>query len=88
MDLTHAGAGIGAKRITRSFQPQVRKHTPLSVVARHSEQFAQYAKWCGCALALLAPGSFFVLVPAWLIRSWRANRASSRRAPGQKGAAI
>ena len=38
------------------------------------------AKWCACALILLAPGSFVVLPLLWLARHWAA------RAPAHAGA--
>src|SRR5262245_43891923 len=32
------------------------------------------AKWCACALLLLAPGSFVVLPLLWVARQWSARR--------------
>jgi hypothetical protein len=34
------------------------------------------AKWCACALLLLAPGSFVVLPLLWLARHWTARGAA------------
>lgn len=34
----------------------------------------ELAKWCMCALVLLAPGSFVVLPVLWLVRQFRYSR--------------
>ena len=39
------------------------------------------AKWCACALLLLAPGSFIVLPLLWVARQWSARRASLAPTP-------
>ena len=31
---------------------------------------SELAKWCACAVVLLAPGSFVVLPLVWLSRRW------------------
>ena len=33
----------------------------------------EWAKWCGCILILLAPGSFVILPVLWLARQWAAR---------------
>ena len=39
------------------------------------------AKWCACALILLAPGSFVVLPLLWLARYWTQRGSGSKRFP-------
>jgi hypothetical protein len=39
-------------------------------------------KWCGCALVLLAPGSFVILPLLWLIRQFGVHTARRHLADG------
>jgi len=38
------------------------------------------AKWCACALLLLAPGSFVVLPVLWFARYWAGRRGAPSNA--------
>ena len=40
---------------------------------------SEWAKWCACALILLAPGSFVIVPLAWLARQWAARGLARAR---------
>jgi len=46
------------------------------------------AKWCACALILLAPGTFVVLPVLWFARYWAARRGAPSSAPERGSAGV
>jgi hypothetical protein len=48
--------------------PAVKPSGGFIAVSLSNLSFRQVAKWCGCVLVLLTPGTFVIIPVLWLIR--------------------
>ena len=83
-----ARATAYAQEFARRYYRADYKRACPPIVPTLNNRLTAYAKWCACALVLLTPGSFLILLPLWLGQRWRASGACLKNAGARLGTTV